>query len=59
MLVQEFRLSESNLRRAVIYGSVMASFAVEEFGLGKLLRLNPQLISERFAEFKNLAHFDA
>jgi len=52
-------LSESNLRRAVIYGSVMASFAVEEFGLGKLLRLNPQLIGERFAEFKNLAHFDA
>ena len=52
-------LSESNLRRAVIYGSVMASFAVEEFGLGKLLRLNPQLIGERFGEFKNLAHFDA
>jgi len=52
-------LSEPNLRRAVIYGSVMASFAVEEFGLGKLLRLNPQLIGERFAEFKNLAHFDA
>ena len=52
-------LSESNLRRAVIYGSVMASFAVEEFGLGKLLRLDPQLISDRFRQFQNLAHFDA
>jgi len=31
-------LSEKNLRRAVIYGSVMASFAVEDFGLGRLLR---------------------
>jgi sugar/nucleoside kinase (ribokinase family) len=52
-------LSEANLRRAVIYGSVMASFAVEEFGLGRLLRLNSQLIADRFREFKNLAHFDA
>ncbi|MCJ7502283.1 MAG: PfkB family carbohydrate kinase, partial [Acidobacteriia bacterium] len=35
-------LSEPNLRRAVVYGSVLASFAVEEFGLSRLLRLTPQ-----------------
>ena len=52
-------LSEANLRRAVIYGSVMATFAVEEFGLGRLLRLNPQMIGDRFQQFKSLAHFDA
>ncbi len=52
-------LSEANLRRAVVYGSVMASFAVEEFGLGRLLRLTPQEIEARFREFKNLTHFDA
>ena len=52
-------VSEPNLRRAVIYGSVMASFAVEEFGLGRLLRLEPQEIEARFREFKNLTHFDA
>lgn len=51
-------VSEPNLRRAVIYGSVMASFAVEEFGLGRLLRLKPQEIEVRFREFKNLTHFD-
>ncbi|MFB3923560.1 MAG: PfkB family carbohydrate kinase [Terriglobia bacterium] len=51
-------LSEPNLRRAVVYGSVMASFAVEEFGLARLLRLDAQMISDRFREFKNLAHFD-
>lgn len=52
-------LSMPNLRRAVIYGSVMASFAVEEFGLGRLLRLTPQEIEARFREFKPLTHFDA
>lgn len=51
-------VSEPNLRRAVIYGSVMASFAVEEFGLGRLLRLKPEEIEARFREFKNLTHFD-
>ncbi len=51
-------LSESNLRRAVVYGSVMASFAVEELGLGRLLRLKPAEIETRYHEFKKLTHFD-
>ena len=51
-------LSEANLRRAVVYGSVMASFAVEEFGLGGLLRLSAPQITDRFREFKKLTHFD-
>lgn len=52
-------LSEANLRRAVVYGSVMASFAVEEFSLGRLLHLTPQEIETRYREFKTLTHFDA
>jgi sugar/nucleoside kinase (ribokinase family) len=52
-------LSDSNLRRAVVYGSVMASFAVEGFGLERLLRLAPHEIQTRYQEFKNLTHFDA
>jgi sugar/nucleoside kinase (ribokinase family) len=51
--------SDSNLRRAVVYGSVMASFAVEEFGLERLLTLAPQEIEGRYREFKTLTHFDA
>jgi sugar/nucleoside kinase (ribokinase family) len=51
-------LSHVQLRRAVIYGSVMASYAVEEFGLARLLRLTPQEIEARYREFKNLTHFD-
>ena len=50
--------SDVQLRRAVIYGSVMASFAVEGFGLSRLLRLSPTEIEARYREFKNLTHFD-
>ncbi len=51
-------LSDASLRRALVYGSVMASFAVEEFGLSRLLRLQPQEIEGRFHEFKAMTHFD-
>ena len=51
--------SPVQLRRAVVYGSVMASYAVEEFGVARLLRLTPKEIEARYREFKNLTHFDA
>ncbi len=51
-------LSESHLRRAMVYGSVMASFAVEDFGLKRTLSLTPEEIETRFLEFKKLTHFD-
>ena len=51
-------LGDDNLRRALVYGSVMASFAVEEFGLSRLLRLNWNDIQRRFQEFKSMTHFD-
>ncbi len=52
-------LSESSLRRAVIYGSVMASFAVEDFGLGRLLQLDAEQIAARYRDFQDLTRFDA
>jgi len=52
-------LSDANLRRAAVYGSVMGSFAVEEFGLGRLLRLTPGEIESRYREIKDLTQFDA
>jgi len=57
-LAQTGDLSESNLRRAVVYGSVMGSFAVEEFGLQRLLRLAPGDIEARYQELKALTQFD-
>jgi hypothetical protein len=52
-------LSDANLRRCAVYGSVMGSFAVEEFGLSRLLRLTSGEIDARYSEIKQLTHFDA
>jgi sugar/nucleoside kinase (ribokinase family) len=57
-LAKAGEFSDRELRRAVIYGSVMASYAVEEFGLSRLLRLTPKDIETRYREFKKLTHFD-
>jgi sugar/nucleoside kinase (ribokinase family) len=50
--------TDAGLRRAIIYGSVMASFNVEEFGCERLLRLTHQEIAERFRHYKRLTHFE-
>ncbi len=50
--------SDIGLRRAIIFGSVMASFTVEGFSLDRLRRLERQEIESRFRDFKRLTHFD-
>ncbi|MFH1784171.1 MAG: PfkB family carbohydrate kinase [bacterium] len=50
--------SDANLRRAMIYGSVMASFDVEDFSLNRLKSVTDKDITERFKDFKNITHFD-
>ena len=44
----------ATLRRAMLYGSVMASFTVEDFSLKRLARLTPNELAERYAEFQEL-----
>ena len=51
--------SEDALRAAVVYGSVLASFAVEDFGCERLQRLEEQEIEARFAEFRRMMSFDS
>jgi sugar/nucleoside kinase (ribokinase family) len=51
-------LAEANYRQAVIFGSVMASFTVEDFSLGRLERLEHREIEERFRRFKLLTEFE-
>ena len=50
-------VTEGDLRKAVIYGSVMASFNVEDFSLGRLKTLTSDEVEERFASFKKLTQF--
>ena len=45
------------LRQAVIVGSVMASFNVEDYSCRRLKGLTPQEIEGRIREFKKLSHF--
>lgn len=41
-------LDHDSIRAAVVYGTVMASFTVEDFSLGGLLRATPESIDERY-----------
>jgi sugar/nucleoside kinase (ribokinase family) len=51
-------LSDANLRRAVVYGSAMGSFAVEKFSVERLLEITPNDIARRVDEFHRLVSFD-
>ncbi len=51
-------IDDSAMARAIIYGSTLASFAVEDFGLDRLLTLTDDEIRNRFGRFKRLTHFE-
>ena len=51
-------MSEENLKRAVIYGSTLASFCVEKFGVDGLKDLTYLQIQDRFRQFRELSRFD-
>jgi len=50
--------SINNLKKAIIVGSAMASFCVEEFSLDRLKTLDDESIAQRLQKFKELVHFD-
>ena len=49
--------SQKGLRRAIVYGSVVASFTVEDFGLKRLTTLSLPEIEERYQRFIDLTDF--
>src|ERR1043166_4109516 len=57
-LSSQEKLDESAMRRAMIFGSVMASFNVEEFGTQRVRRLSHDEINERFRAFKKMTYFE-
>src|SRR5438105_8650911 len=50
--------SERVFRRCIVYGSVMASFNVEQFSLNRLMNLTRIEIDGRFRQFQPLTHFE-
>jgi ribokinase len=51
-------LSEENVRRALIIGSVMASFNIEEFSLDRMRSLKKHEIFDRYNEFREFSRFE-
>lgn len=51
-------LTEKNIRQAIVFGGVMASFNVEDFSLNRLKSLEYAQIEERFRQFKQLTEFE-
>lgn len=57
-LASQNEITDDVLRRACVYGSVMASFNVEEFGTLRVDGLDYPEINQRFKTFKQITHFD-
>jgi sugar/nucleoside kinase (ribokinase family) len=51
-------ISFENMKRAIIFGSAMASFCVEKFGTERLIGLKKEEVEERVQEFIDLVQFD-
>lgn len=49
--------SFNNMKKAVVYGSAMASFCVEKFGTENLVGLTEKMINDRFEKFVELIKF--
>jgi hypothetical protein len=48
----------TDLRKAMIYGSVLASFCVEAFSMERLRTLSLEEINERYEMFKLMSQFE-
>jgi sugar/nucleoside kinase (ribokinase family) len=52
------RVDHETLRKAVIHGSVVASFNVESFSLGRLQTLTPREMEQRYQVFRTMSQFE-
>ena len=57
-LAKSKKLNQENLRKAAIYGTIMATFAVEDFSLRKLGKISKIEIDERIRKFKQITSFN-
>ena len=57
-MAQTGDLSFANMKLAIIYGSAMASFCVEKFGIDRVVSLSDEEFKQRVSQFVNLVQFD-
>lgn len=53
------KLNDNTIRKSMIMGSILASFAVEDFSVNRLLSIRMADINKRYSEFKKLTRFPA
>jgi sugar/nucleoside kinase (ribokinase family) len=58
-LASQSEITPAQFKRAMFYGGVMGSFAVERFGTERIQALTREEIDQRFASFQELSHLDA
>ncbi|MES4792633.1 MAG: sugar kinase, partial [Chloroflexota bacterium] len=51
-------IDQQAIRRAIVYGSTVASFCVEGFGPERLLTLEREEVEQRYQQFRGLTHFE-
>ena len=56
-LASKKKTSVSEIKKSIIYGNVMGSFAVERYGLDGLLRLKKSDINKRIRQYENMVSF--
>ncbi len=57
-LASRREVTDRELRRAIVFGSVLASFTVEKFSLDRLREITISDIHERYQDFRALTHFE-
>lgn len=57
-LASRREIHDRELRRAIIFGSVLASFTVEKFSLDRLREISLADVHERYQDFRALTHFE-
>jgi sugar/nucleoside kinase (ribokinase family) len=57
-ITQSENVSFNNMKKAVIYGSNLASFSVEKFGTERMIDLDKNEVVSRLKQFKSLTHFE-
>lgn len=57
-IAQSENVSFNNMKKAIIYGSNLASFSVEKFGTERMINLDREEVVSRLKQFKSLTQFD-
>lgn len=57
-LASRHEANDREMRRAIVFGSVLASFTVEKFSLDRLREITLRDVQERYQDFRALTHFD-